>query len=97
MRRAIIAAFCSGPTMGTTAYSAESTPGRFSEDAPVAYDAPAATLAGLYCWRLGRLRAGTLGRLKFNKRDEGDYETVELLSFDGEGGCRLRKPVQLRL
>jgi outer membrane immunogenic protein len=87
MRRAIIAAFAATATMGTTAYAADlHSKGGSLKDAPVAHDAPAAIWAGLYVGGSAGFGAGdTSGRLKFNKRDEEDYETVERLSFDGEG------------
>ena len=55
------------------------------KDAPSAYDAPAAIWAGLYVGGWAGFGVGnTSGRLKFDKRDEGDYEPAEVLGFKGE-------------
>lgn len=55
------------------------------KDAPSAYDAPAAIWAGLYVGGWAGFGVGnTSGGLKFDKRDEGDYEPAEVLGFEGE-------------
>ena len=86
MRRTIIAALAAAAAMSTTAYAADLPGGGSLKDAPAAYDAPAAIWAGLYVGGSAGFGVGdTSGKLKFNRRDEEDYETVKRLSFDGEG------------